>query len=82
MGYLLQRSHWRTSSARDQNEQTGKTSVMIVSDILKTSGYGLLHAASHKDGAYCVASIPCEAGSPGSLGRMYMPKSPKEPPPA
>ena len=56
--------------------------MMTVSEMLKTTGYGLLNAASHKGGGYCAAGIPSGTGSRGCLGRMYLPNPPKEPSPA
>ena len=64
------------------NEQTSSSVMTTSSDVLKTTGYGLLNVASHKGGAYCAASMPCALTSPGSLGRMNLPKFLGEPPPA
>ena len=56
--------------------------MMTISYVPKTTGYGLLSAASQEAGKHCAGSIPCLPTSPGSLGRKYLPNFLGAPPPA
>ena len=56
--------------------------MMTINHILKTTGYSPLSAASLQAGGYCAGFIPCLTTASGFLGRMYLPMSHKEPPPA